>query len=401
MPFPGYKTGGVHPQTAGLRNILSYYGTRAPHDGRPYTEAMVLGTAGGIGFSYSMRESGGAWPRVALSFCEAPGENEGFFERACARLRAPVTVREAANGEEAARLLREMVSAGRAGVVSLDVARLPYQDATAEMFGPGLTAVVCGYEERSDAFELDDRAPVAWRVPAAMLAEARAAAGVEKQRLVEVEPPSEYPDLSAAIAAGIRDCVQAMVRPAHNGAGLPGISELARLVRDPDDGEGWPTVFPAGAALYDALTATYAGVACAGTGGDALRSLYADFLEEASEVAGRPAYGEAAALFRFSGKLWGQLGETLLPDGVGLLRKARSRMNTIRRLFEQQGQPVLPGMMATRQELNALRAEAAEAFPMSQGDIDELLHALGEQLLAIHDVETEAVNRLEDAVRAA
>ncbi len=49
--------GGQHPHTAALKNILAYYGVKAPHTGEPFTEAMLLGI-GGLGAGYILWEFG-------------------------------------------------------------------------------------------------------------------------------------------------------------------------------------------------------------------------------------------------------------------------------------------------------------------------------------------------------
>jgi hypothetical protein len=38
---------GRHPETGSVHNILSYQGVSAPHTGKPYSEAMLLGVSGG------------------------------------------------------------------------------------------------------------------------------------------------------------------------------------------------------------------------------------------------------------------------------------------------------------------------------------------------------------------
>ena len=44
MTLSGYTSiGGIHPETASIRNILTYHGIVAPHTGQPYTEALLLG----------------------------------------------------------------------------------------------------------------------------------------------------------------------------------------------------------------------------------------------------------------------------------------------------------------------------------------------------------------------
>ena len=46
------QIGGKHPETAGYANILAYHGVVAPHTDLPFTEEMILGIGGGLGFAY-------------------------------------------------------------------------------------------------------------------------------------------------------------------------------------------------------------------------------------------------------------------------------------------------------------------------------------------------------------
>src|SRR4051794_36965411 len=48
--------GGQHRQSTLLAHVLRQAGHRAPHSGEPYSEAMVCGLAGGIGFMYAVFE---------------------------------------------------------------------------------------------------------------------------------------------------------------------------------------------------------------------------------------------------------------------------------------------------------------------------------------------------------
>jgi hypothetical protein len=396
MPLPGYRPGGIHPQSSGLRNILAFYGTRAPHTGEPYTEAMVFGIAGGLGVSHWTWEFKGRPPMATIFFRNMLERDEGFFRRACARLKVPVELFESRSATKATAALQQMLGDRKAGLAWLDLASLPYQLQPPELVTWfGHEAVVCGYDAPNDCYELDDRAPRAWHVEAQTLAKARAAITSNKHRLAIAGRPTEYPDLSSAVEAGIRDCVEAMLSPPIKNLGLPALEKWAGLVKHPRDKKGWPTVFPPGPALFEALASTYSSIVCAGTGGDALRGLYADFLDEARTVSGRDEYGEAAEIFRLSGRLWRRLAKSLLPDDVGPLRKTRSLLNTNRRLFEGEGAPVLPGIRANIAELDGLRRQVEQAFPMSVERTQTLLDSLAEQLLAIHEVESEAVSRLE------
>jgi len=56
ITLDGYQMiGGVHADTASIKNILAFHGVRAPHTGKPFTEAMVLGIGGGLGSASSLK----------------------------------------------------------------------------------------------------------------------------------------------------------------------------------------------------------------------------------------------------------------------------------------------------------------------------------------------------------
>jgi hypothetical protein len=48
--------GGIHPETAALRNILAAKQIVAPHTGKSFSEAMILGISGGLGMGYNLWE---------------------------------------------------------------------------------------------------------------------------------------------------------------------------------------------------------------------------------------------------------------------------------------------------------------------------------------------------------
>lgn len=396
MALAGYRTGGVNEQTAGIRNILAFYGTTAPHTKEPYTEAMLFGIGGGCGVSYWTWEFKGCEPLATIFFRNLNEKEGSFVSRLCQRINAPLEVLETGSRAKALKSLRDALERGRPPLAALDMASMPYLFQPPELIKWfGHEAVICGLDEAAGIAELDDRAPVHWQVPLETLADSRAAITSFKNRLHVIEPPTEYPDLTAAIEAGIRDCVTTFTDPPIGNLGLPGLEKWAKLVTNKRDKKGWPTVFPRGIALYEALVSTYNGIVTVGTGGDALRGFYATFLREAAGVTGNAAYTEAAAAFDVSGKLWAQLANNLLPDSVPTLRKTRSLLNTNRKLFETEGQPVIPGMANNIRQLGELRTTVVQdGFPVSQEAVDELLQGLSEQLMAIHEVESGAVATL-------
>jgi len=398
MALAGYRTGGVYSQTAGLRNILRYYGTTAPHTREPYTEAMLFGIAGGLGVSYWTWEFKGREPLATIFFRNLNEKDGRFFDRCCERINAPITVHETGSKARAEAALREAIGAGRPPLAWLDLASTPYLFLPTELtkwFGH--EAVICGLDDERGIAEIDDRAPMPLEIDLAALAASRAAIGSAKNRLITVEPPSVDPDLGAEIAEGIRDCVESMVRPPISNLGLPGLKKWADMVRHPRDRKGWRAVFPRGAALYEALVSTYTGIVTAGTGGDAMRGLYADFLEEAARATGRTVYREAAGSFRVAAALWTQFAQSLLPDASPLLRRTRSLINENRRLLEEVGQAAMPGIANNVRKLQELRAEIVGSFPLDEAEVHALFEDMAEQLLALHAVESAAIEVLERA----
>jgi hypothetical protein len=57
---------GRHSETGSIHNALALQGIKAPHTGKPYSEALLLGISGGIAFGYFTFEYKGYLPHVAL-----------------------------------------------------------------------------------------------------------------------------------------------------------------------------------------------------------------------------------------------------------------------------------------------------------------------------------------------
>ncbi len=55
---------GLHWQTGYVRNVLAYQGIKAPHTGKPFTEAMLMGIAGGLSAGYFAFEYEGYPPHL-------------------------------------------------------------------------------------------------------------------------------------------------------------------------------------------------------------------------------------------------------------------------------------------------------------------------------------------------
>ena len=90
--------------------------------------------------------------------------------------------------------------------------------------------------------------------------------------------------------------------------------------------KGWPVVFKERIGLYSTLRSIYEGIELDGTAGGALRSLYADFLEEAAPVVRTPRLAGVADCYRAAAIAWTDLARAALPEDIPALDDARRLM---------------------------------------------------------------------------
>ena len=121
------------------------------------------------------------------------------------------------------------------------------------------------------------------------------------------ESSDEPVDLRSAVEAGIRDCYEGLLNPRIKTFGLESLTQWAKLVADPKGKRGWPKTFEDPAELYNTLTWVHHWIETGGTGGGALRGMYAEFLDEAATILGKPgsaAWQTATARRAGCGRHW-------------------------------------------------------------------------------------------------
>lgn len=395
MPLSGYtRLGGHHTDTAGLRNILAYYGVIASHTKETPSEALLLGLGGGIGGGYFVFQYGpnstfwigtrGIWYKVS-------GE---FQTRILTRLGGKPEIKETHSRAKAAKNLDESLAAGDPVVTWVNEAAQSYLTAT-PAYGAYYyyTVVVCGYEPAQGTYEIDDRAPSAWRMSGADLAATRASIPSQKNRTLTIRPPKKLADLKKAIRAGITDCVTDMLKPRMQNFGLPAIGKWAGLVNNPKDKKGWPTAFPAGSSLNHALYNTFHLIETSGTGGGAFRSMYAEFLDEAADVLRLSRLKQVSQQYRELAGMWTELAESALPDRVPEFRTLKAEARRRRELIEREG----PRAESDIKSMTARPRVPAASF-LDAADTAALLEQLEQQLRKIHTAEEAAITALRGLV---
>ena len=299
---------GRHPDTAALTRLLAALGVTDPAGGRPLSEAMVLGIAGGIGFAYFVFEYQDLTTLYLGGRINPYVHKRDAAEAALTRLGVPFQVRRTSGPAAAERHLRTALDQGRPVVATVDGARLPSRAVPPEL--PGMTPQDVLVELRDGDPVLWDLAPEPVPVTWAELAEARAGVRSARHRLVVADAPARPVDLPGAAAAGIADTWTGMLDPPMRNFGVPGLAKWADLLTAPRDPKGWPRLLAAPGRQLQLLTWLYDWVETAGTGGGFFRSMYAEFLEEAAGPLGRPGLTTLAGSYRELATAWTTLAET-------------------------------------------------------------------------------------------
>jgi hypothetical protein len=142
----------------------------------------------------------------------------------------------------------------------------------------------------------------------------------------------------------------------------------------------------------------YGWVQTYGSGPNAERDLYAEFLDEAALVLDKPGLQEAAMRFRASGKAWAELVRIALPDEIEMLNQGRELLARRHRLFIERGDDALEEILAIGEEFNLLRTRASEHFSLSAEEAAPLRQRMSDQVLAIREIEAEAVEAMRGAM---
>jgi hypothetical protein len=300
----GADTAGSHGPSVQVAYLLRQAGHVAPHTGLPYSEAMVCGLAGGIGFMYAVFDYRGLAPMVTLVMQHHP---EPWASSALGRLGIGFTEAHSTSARSALAALRTELDAGRAvycvagGAGGFPADPAPY--------------VVVG--TRDGDLLVDDGlgAPRRVDVDEFMAAWSAYRKGRHHRMTVSTEPHTV--DLPAAIRAALATTVAHLTGPVLGNAfdvnfGLSGMGRLADQVRDARTKTGWARRFTTPADLAVGLRRLHACIEREFTAPGGTRPLYAEFLDEAAGVLGDVRLTAAAERYRDAGDAWSALAAAAL-----------------------------------------------------------------------------------------
>lgn len=294
MP-PAYapRTAHSHWDSGLWTRVFAASGTINPMTGAPFTEAMLAGLGGGIGFMlFTFEYTEVTTASVVMRFHPGP-----FVENMLSRSGAAVSIQQTGSARLAQARLDAALETGAPAVVRVVRGQLPWAEAEpwADMYSMDIAVVA----RDGDAYLVDDGGGRLERISAAALGEARGKRKADKHWQAHVLVDAGRDGGTALTPQVLRGAVaQTMEALLSDGAppgipagyaknfGLAGMRSWAAWLKDTSGKRGWARIFAdpdrrAGAMsmLHRQLT----GKRYSGPG--ALRPLYAQFLREAAPLA--------------------------------------------------------------------------------------------------------------------
>lgn len=393
---------GRHWETGSIHNTLALQGVKAPHTGKPYSEALLLGISGGIVFGYFTFEYKGYLPHVAM----LTRNTFSPFSTILERLGIAQDVQQTNKAEVAEKNLRDTLDSGLYPLVWADQFSLPYNCLPSDEPMWGMMPILA-VESDGKSVAVADRSSQPLHLSMADLTKARGRVKDDKYRLVTLDAP-QTAKLAGAVHKGICQTIKLFTEEPPRGArdnfGFAAYEKLANLLINTRNKQSWERFFAPGVRMYHALAGSpiqpgaYHWVMTWGSAEGAERGLYADFLLEAALILKKPALKESAGKFRESYRLWLDFANALLPDDVPLLGESKKLIQKRHDLFINNGESALPEIKQINVRLNELLKQSEADFPLSNAQASQLRENLRDILLKISAVEGQAVDLLQNAI---
>jgi hypothetical protein len=393
---------GRHWETGSIHNALALQGVKAPHSGKPYSEALLLGISGGITFGYFTFEYQGYLPHVAFLTRNTFNPLSTILER----LGIAQDIQQTNKAETAEKNLRETLESGLYPILWADQFSLPYNCLPKDEPMWGMMPILA-VEMDGESVTIADRSSQPLHISIADLTKARGRVKEDKYRLMTLDAP-QTTKLAGAVHKSICQAISLFTEEPPRGArhnfGFAAYERLAEMLINTRNKQSWERFFAPGIRMYHALAGSpvqpgaYQWVNTWGSADGADRGLYADFLLEAAQILKKPTLKESAAKFRESHKMWLAFADALLPDDIPLLGESKRLIKKKHDLFINQGEAALPEIKQINSHLNELLSQSENDFPWSNAQAADLRANLRDILLKISTIEHRAIDLLQNAI---
>jgi hypothetical protein len=390
---------GIHPPTASLTRILAQNEVLNPIDGRPFSEAMLLGIGGGLDTGYILYQFKHLPnPILVLGFRHQWNQTREFLQATANRLKLKLRFQEYANPITAQTALQKTIKTGKPAMVWVDKASLPYRHLPEQVKG-FIQHQVTVYQRDGRLWKLyiDDLSSDLIEIREKALTAARANLSQHNflMMIVEKTSPISKQDLGIGIIEGIQECVIQLTRPIHT-IGISNLNTWAQRLANRQDPMGWPRVFKHQKGLFPILCTLYEMIKLNASEGFALRKMYSDFLHEGANVLGNSDFNGAAGQYLQLANQWSNLAENALPSKIPVFDRVKKMLNNQYQTYRRND---FNTYQTITEDLNIL-AKALEAdFPLNAEETSQLFERLSSQVKLIAELELSAARRLRDITR--
>lgn len=403
-PAARWHLPGSIPAAAALRVLLTAAGAGEPKSRRALPESLVFGIAGGIGigvcqFLYEKEDFASFYVAGRHHW----HDDAGYLSAAAERFGLKATIRESGGVKAAEKHLREALAEGRPCVAFVDMAHLPHRAMPPRFSGGGYHVVtVYDIDDAAKAARIGDLTDRPLTISLDDLSAARGRIRKFKNRILSLSQSKAAPDLASAALAGLRACHAGLIGKPMKGFpttfSLEGVRLWGERLHGSKDKEGWERVFARGHRLWAGLTGIHDYVEHYGTGGGLCRPMFAEFLERAAALVGKPKLRSPAGRYAELGAAWSELASAALPVDVPMFREYRDLVTRRGELLAAGDEGSVESLRDVWSQMDALAQRARREFPLSEKRCTELRAELQRRVRAIHEGETAAHAALGDAI---
>jgi len=358
--IPGYDTFGAawHRASGLLTQVLR-------QEGAVYSEPMIAGLAGGIGFMYMVFEYKVMPPMLTIVAQHHP---EPWASAALGRLAVPYTEEHSGKPGPALRKLLAVLDSGRPVLCMVDRSRLPWHGLEPGFGTDPYLVAVAGRD--GDELLVDDDSALPNRIGTDAFGRAWSAYRKGRHHMITLTgPPPADLDLAEAIRAAIGTTVAHLTGPVLGNNfdvnfGFSGMAKLAGQLRDTRTKTGWAKRFGAPVPFYHGVRRLYECIELEYTAPGATRPVYAAFLDEAANLVPGDL-PEAAELFRASGATWSRLAALAL-ETTGALGEYAEVAERRLEVMISRGFAATAEIRELTRRMDELAADYAAADPLGE-----------------------------------
>lgn len=399
--------GGQHAESTNIANCLNYQGLHDPVTGRPFSEALCFGIAGGIGIGYSFCPSvirhGSGCGISLVGRHKIYSTSAAWYRDFADRLRLPLIITETTAIKKAYRNLVEELEQNRPAIVFTSRHDLPFLGPLEAMFNVGMHSfVVSGVDEANGLVVGADIGSKPVTLSLDQLAQARNRVCSLKNRNATFDLPSqtvEIATLQDAVRLAIPATTQELLQGKMKTYSLPGLEMCAKAMVNDKAADGWLKVLPNGL-IYDALRNLFDSIETCGTGTGLYRQLYAEFLDEAAVILERSSLKTMAAEYRKLAAQWTEFAEVALPDRVKPFKQTKQLLRKQHQALREKGSKGQATIDSCVEALRALAQQVHSDFPLSDAETRSLLAHLREGILDLSEQERRAASQLNESLAA-